>query len=339
MSKSNNENKFTAQTFIKKISSFFSSSNQDNISKENNTNIPKINIYEQIRKEEIKNIIKDSDQELKNKIKEANFNNINKIPYPSVEIKSLQHLKKDITNLNKNDISEANYIKIKADTFINKVQDKSETKTNKKNSSKKVSDIELFEKLKGNIIEIINSGRSTGSIKSHRILYRHMSEEDISLIEKFKEKALKLQVEQSKAKDSLSPVSKFKIYTERLLMGIIIENTRKSVIVGGNNKKDFINFMKDYSIANHDIDTLQSTLNYEDVSIKAEFNDKSILKSIEFTDKFVGSTIKDLKIGDVIEKAINLYGEPKKKNHNTLIWDTFELSYILNKITRIKIGS
>jgi hypothetical protein len=343
MSVSNDDNKFTAKNFIKRISDFFYNVPEKK-EKETKLNEKKIeiNIYEQIRKEEIKNIIKNSDRELSNLIKEANIFEEKRIPHSALEIKGINHLKSNLTNLNKNEknkLSDINYIKIKADTFINRVQDTSEVTTGRKTSSKKISDKDLFEKLKDNIIQVFNKRKSTGSIKSHRVLLQNMSEEDINLIEKFKEKALQLQIEQSKAKEILHPVNKFRIYTERLMMGIIIENTRKSIIVGGNTKNDFIDFMKEYTISNYDKNIAQSILNYEDVSIKAEFDDKSILKSIEFSNKFIGSTIKNLKIGDIIEKALHLYGEPKKQTENMFSWDKFEIYFEENRITKFKIGS
>ncbi|MFN4149472.1 MAG: hypothetical protein ACK4IX_00880 [Candidatus Sericytochromatia bacterium] len=343
MSEQHTDNKFTAKNFIKRISDFFYSATEkeEKEIKKDDKKV-EVNIYEQIRKEEIKNIIKNSDRELSNLIKDANIFEEKKIPHSALEIKGINHLKNSLPNLNKsekNKLSDINYIKIKADTFINRVQDTSEIKTGKKTAYKKVSDQDLFEKLKENIIQVLNKKRSTGSIKSHRVLLQNMSEEDINLIEKFKEKALKLQLEQSKAKEILHPVNKFRIYTERLMMGIIIENTRKSIIVGGNTKSDFIDFMKEYTIANYDKNIVQSTLNYDDISIKAEFDDKSILKSIEFSDKFIGSTIKDLKIGDILDKALHLYGEPKKQTDNMFSWDKFEVYFEENKITKFKIGS
>ena len=129
----------------------------------------------------------------------------------------------------------------------------------------------------------------------------------------------------------------FIVYTQGALLGIIIEGSTKSVIVGGNNKSYVINFMKDYSNTKVKSELLGKYLYYEDVSLEFSFDEKDILDSIEMGKNFKGKTLNDIKIDDLITKAIKIYGKPLVIEKDFLGWDKLKLFCENNSISKIKI--
>lgn len=120
-------------------------------------------------------------------------------------------------------------------------------------------------------------------------------------------------------------VEKFIVYTQGYLLGIILEgSTNKSIIINGNNKEYIINFMKDYSNIKLN-ETQDLTIDYEDIGIRFMFNDENTLIAIGLTDNFLGKTLAGLKIGDSVNKAIQIYGEPQEKDENYLMWDNIQI--------------
>ena len=128
----------------------------------------------------------------------------------------------------------------------------------------------------------------------------------------------------------------FVIYTQGMLLGIIISNSTKSIIVGGNNKNYVINFMKDFSNIKFPEEN-KLCLYYNDVDIKYYFADDETLTTIEFGQNFLGKTLNDLKVGDHIDVALKLYGKPLVSNPNFLSWHKMSVFYENNLIKIIKI--
>lgn len=133
-------------------------------------------------------------------------------------------------------------------------------------------------------------------------------------------------------------VRNFNIYTEGLLIGIIVGESTNSVIVGGHNRAHVLQFMKDYSSSN-DVYTTGSNLDYKDIGITVYFDNSDIVNSIYFANNFIGSTVRGLKIGDSIEKAIKIYGEPDIKNDELVSWNKFKIYCRDNKVNSFKIHS
>ena len=129
----------------------------------------------------------------------------------------------------------------------------------------------------------------------------------------------------------------FIVYTQGALLGLIIEGSTKSIIVGGNNKSYVINFMKDYSNTKVKSDLLDNYLFYEDVSLEFYFDEKDILYSIEMGKNFKGRTLNDIKIDDLITKAIKIYGKPLVIEKDFLGWDKLKLFCENNNVSKIKI--
>lgn len=129
----------------------------------------------------------------------------------------------------------------------------------------------------------------------------------------------------------------FIVYTQGALLGLIIEGSTKSIIVGGNNKSYVINFMKDYSNTKVKTDSSDNYLYYEDVSLEFYFDQKDILNAIEMGKNFKGKTLNDIKIDDLITKAIKIYGKPLVIEKDFLGWDKLQLFCENNMISKIKI--
>jgi hypothetical protein len=121
-----------------------------------------------------------------------------------------------------------------------------------------------------------------------------------------------------------------------MLIGLIVGESTKSIIVGGHNRSHVFQFMKDYS-SSIDIYTTGSNLDYKDIDITVYFDDSDIVTSISFGSDFIGSTVKGLKIGDSVEAAIKIYGEPDIKNAELCSWNKFKIYFRNNKIISFKI--
>lgn len=119
---------------------------------------------------------------------------------------------------------------------------------------------------------------------------------------------------------------------------LINENgTFLDLVVNVSNKKDVLDKMKNISI--YDIKENDDGLvyNYDDVGIVFYFNYSGIIREIVFDNVFKGKTEKGLHVGDSIEKAIELYGEPLSKTEMSLIWPKLSLFFYQGKVTYIRI--
>lgn len=135
-----------------------------------------------------------------------------------------------------------------------------------------------------------------------------------------------------------SPVAKFNVYTEGMLLGIIVANSTKSIIVNANKKNFVIDFMLEFSRKNFSRGVRGNVLDFDDISIKAIFDDSETLKCLEFGPGFAGHTIKGLKIGDSVDRAKKLYGEPDIEKENSIRWDKLKVYIENNIITSFKIS-
>ncbi|MBC7476358.1 MAG: hypothetical protein H7263_18900 [Candidatus Sericytochromatia bacterium] len=101
-------------------------------------------------------------------------------------------------------------------------------------------------------------------------------------------------------------INKFLVYTEGQLLGIIIDGTTTSLIIGANSKDYVINFMQEYSQIK-EINPKAKKIFYPDAGIIFYFDENEILTGIDFKSNFRGQTVKELKMGDNLDKVYNLY--------------------------------
>lgn len=104
-------------------------------------------------------------------------------------------------------------------------------------------------------------------------------------------------------------------------------------------KDEVIERLKSISKVNYDNNIQESIFYYTDIGVTFFFNEENLLTEVEFTEKYREKTTKGLKIGDQMEKAIELYGLPRMKSGKGAIWNRFSiiLHDRLNEIKLIRI--
>jgi hypothetical protein len=102
-------------------------------------------------------------------------------------------------------------------------------------------------------------------------------------------------------------------------------------------RKDIIEVMKSKSKVNNSSSD-HSTLKYEDVGINF-YLESGILQEITFSYPFEGATVKGLQIFDTINRAIELYGQPKMRTPGGAIWENMALFLKDDTVTTIRIRS
>lgn len=121
----------------------------------------------------------------------------------------------------------------------------------------------------------------------------------------------------------------FYIYEVGIFMGIII---------GKSTKEKVLEIMKYNTGINLEQVSNEPIIYYNDISVNIYFDEFNIVTELEFEEDFKGSTRKGLRIGDTLDRAIELYGEPKLKTTTGAIWDKLKIFYRDNVIIRIKLG-
>ncbi|MFN8673020.1 MAG: response regulator [Candidatus Sericytochromatia bacterium] len=77
---------------------------------------------------------------------------------------------------------------------------------------------------------------------------------------------------------------------------------------------------------------------YKSLSLTFELDSSNKIESIFIGDKIKSETEKGLKIGDKIEKAYSIYGNPQYKSENTFVWDNIILFTNKNdSVTRVRL--
>lgn len=127
-------------------------------------------------------------------------------------------------------------------------------------------------------------------------------------------------------KTEQDPIKKLTIFESGVALGIT---------VGQSTKKDVIEIMKDYSKMTF---TEQDYIHeYTDTSISVFFNDGGIVSELKFMGRYKGKTSKGLAIGDVVDKAVEMYGQPKMKSPKGAIWQGFAVFCDRGIITSIRV--
>ena len=144
------------------------------------------------------------------------------------------------------------------------------------------------------------------------------------------QKARELQSLIEKTKNVQDQKEKFTVYEEGIAFGIVI----------GKSNKSEVNLMlrNISSIVYSDFDEDLIAF-YNDIYLTVLYNDEMIVREMQFGSKYKGSTAKGLKVGDHIDKAIEIYGQPKMKSVRGALWNKVGVFCENNFITSIRLMS
>lgn len=122
------------------------------------------------------------------------------------------------------------------------------------------------------------------------------------------------------------------IYEEGHTMSIYLNKTDRDEIQG---------IMSSYSHGGfNDLRSTNSKFIYDDISLTIFFNSKSFVSEMNFGERYKGKTSKGLAIGDTLDRAVEIYGEPKFRNFSNAIWDKISVfSEDSNTIDSIRLQS
>ncbi|MBC7475477.1 MAG: hypothetical protein H7263_14400 [Candidatus Sericytochromatia bacterium] len=129
-------------------------------------------------------------------------------------------------------------------------------------------------------------------------------------------------------KESNDLIKSFIVDEEGIFLGITI---------GLTNKPQAINIISQYSGCKFEENTSESILAYDDIALTIYLDDNDIVNQLEFAKDFTGATSKGLKMGDLIDKAVELYGAPKMKSPRGAMWSNLKIFCSDGNITSIKI--
>jgi hypothetical protein len=120
---------------------------------------------------------------------------------------------------------------------------------------------------------------------------------------------------------------------------IINENkgTYLEIKLGETSRKNVLQFMGKYSKENFSSFDNSRSLYYRDLALLVTFDKDDFVEELTFEPGFEGQTIRGLRIGDTIDKAINLYGQPYMRSNRGAIWPNFAVFSKDNFITSIRL--
>ncbi len=112
------------------------------------------------------------------------------------------------------------------------------------------------------------------------------------------------------------------------------------VIIGKSTKEDIINSFTKYNIFYNMMKSSEINLIYDDVGILSNITENGVVEEITFNLPFKGSTKKGLKLGDKLDKAVDIYGKPEFINDNCAVWTKMSVFADGNRnINTITIGA
>lgn len=100
--------------------------------------------------------------------------------------------------------------------------------------------------------------------------------------------------------------------------------TALGITIGRTTRMEVINIMKNFSKSTNN-QALAKLFSYDDVGLIVTFNEQKIVKGLTFGKNYKGSTSMGLKIGDKLEKAIEIYGAPQYKTAYNAVWKEMAL--------------
>jgi hypothetical protein len=120
----------------------------------------------------------------------------------------------------------------------------------------------------------------------------------------------------------------FTIYESGVALGIV---------VGTTTRQEVTEIMKNYSKISFAADNTEPIYFYNDVFLYVYFDNQNTVMELRFVNDYIGATSKGLKLGDKIEKAIEIYNQPKMKSPKGAVWDRFAVFSDNNIINSIRI--
>ncbi len=128
---------------------------------------------------------------------------------------------------------------------------------------------------------------------------------------------------------------------EKPVVKNIIHEANKSVFgikAGKTKKKEIICILKNVLKKDLNFEVTTNYFQVEELGITLNFSvDDDVVEEIVLSSPFNGETLFGLKIGNSIEKAVELYGEPRIRSLSTAFWNNFSVSIRNETITSIKI--
>jgi len=95
--------------------------------------------------------------------------------------------------------------------------------------------------------------------------------------------------------------------------------------------------LKNYSSISYEKNKSEAIHYYMDIGVNIFFNQDNFISEIEIREKYKHPTTKGLKVGDTLEKAIELYGNPRMKSAKGAIWNRFSVIFDDKKISVIRL--
>ncbi len=172
-----------------------------------------------------------------------------------------------------------------------------------------------------NIGELLG-GTNPSTIQSGNEMVRARPEE----IQKAYDKQQAL--EQIKKAKSL--IEKLTIYECGVALGIV---------AGVSTKQEVIEIMKEFSTVKCPSDDSDLMFYYNDASVTVYYNDDMTVRELQFGSDYKGKTSKGLAIGEHVDKAVEIYGQPRMKSPRGAIWNKFGVFCQSNIVNSIRIQS
>lgn len=186
------------------------------------------------------------------------------------------------------------------------------------NSTEPIDKAKITNTSPGLKIEVVNEIKGQGQTE----IIRSVPEEV--------KKALELQDIIEQIKNTKDVKEKFTIYEQGVSFGIVI---------GKSTKTEVNEILKEVSKISYENDDNELIAFYNDIYLTVLYNDEMIVREMQFGNKFKGLTAKGLKAGDHIDKAIEIYGQPKMKSVRGALWNKFGVFCENNFITSIRLMS
>jgi hypothetical protein len=128
-----------------------------------------------------------------------------------------------------------------------------------------------------------------------------------------------------------------KIEKEINVLTIYESGVALGIVVGQSTKTEVCRIMKKYSEVCFGLTDPTLIHYYNDISLFVFFDENNIVQELKFVNHYKGMTSKGLMIGDTIDEAIAIYGQPKMKSPKGAVWDKFAVFCDQDIITSIRI--
>jgi hypothetical protein len=187
------------------------------------------------------------------------------------------------------------------------------------------------EEVKVNIKETMSPEADNDIVKKEIEAYLKAKKEESSLVRSMPEH-IQRAFDQKEALEQLRNEKElakaFTIYESGVALGIVVGNSAKAEVV---------NIMTNYSKISFAADGNEPIHFYSDISLYVYFDEQDIVQELKFVNDYKGMTSKGLKLGDSIEKAIEIYSQPRMKSPKGAVWDRFAVFCDLSGISSIRL--